>query len=143
MWLLVLIIAGVILWVIKADNYDAARIRNSIATFASPEKGLCTECKHCIKDEALIHSDTGFYCRLSKAQNIDESTQMQCFEKPTVTETDLSELFSLGIWNEKGRQFIRESILGQKMTFTEVSNFLKTIPIEHPEYINPDYVSKD
>ncbi len=61
---------------------------------------------------------------------------MPCFEKPKVTEDDLRELFTLGVWTSNGQNFIRNSILGEKMTFTELDAFLTKLAEEHPEYTN-------
>ena len=68
---------------------------------------------------------------------------MNCFEKPNVTEGDLQELFAPGIWTKEGQQCIRQTILGKAMTFTELDQFLKNVPNEHPDYIDPDYIAKN
>lgn len=51
--------------------------------------------------------------------------------------------FSLGIWTSNGQNYIRNSILGEKMTFTELDAFLTKLAEEHPEYIDPEYTNKN
>lgn len=141
-WLIVIAIV-VIFWLIKGKGYGAARARNSIVSWATGEQGRCCECKHCVKDESHRFSKTDWYCSLSKCDSITDSTVMNCFEKPTVTEEDLKFLFDLGVWNASGQRYIRESLLGKKMTFSEVDAFLKEIPIKYPSYINPEAREKN
>ena len=138
--ILVAIAVAVVVWLVKGKGYGAARARNSIVSWATGEEGYCCECKHCIKDDAHRYSETGWYCSISKCDCINECTRMKCFEKPTVTEDDLRQLFALGVWTAAGQQFIRESILGKKMTFSEIDAFLKEIPSKYPHYIDPEYV---
>ena len=133
-----LLIVGIIIlivWLLKSDSYNAARIRNSVTTWASGDEGLCNECKHCYRDDS-----GNWTCSLSKCNNITEQTRMKCFEKPTVNENDLKILFDLGVWTEDGQEYIRQSILGKKMTFSEIDEFLKKIPSKFPNYINPNYI---
>lgn len=133
-----LLIIGVVIfivWLVKSDSYDAARIKNSISTWATDNEGLCNECKHCYRDES-----GNWICSLSKCNNISEDTRMKCFEKPTVTENDLKLLFDLGVWTQEGQNYIRESILGKKMTFSEIDEFLKEVPIKFPDYIDQNYI---
>lgn len=61
---------------------------------------------------------------------------MNCFEKPKITEDDLEQLFSIGVWNDAGMQYLRQNLLGKAMTWTELDNYLKPLPNEHPEYID-------
>lgn len=114
-------VIAVILWAEKTRNYF----------IGSKRKG-----KYCRQDKNGHYSKTGYFCALSKCENITEETVMSCFEKPKITEEDLQELFALGIWNSDGQQFFRQNLLGKAMTFTELDNYLKQLPIEHPEYIN-------
>lgn len=138
-WLLVIVVAVIVIAVIiKGNGYWAAKTRNNIISWATNAQGNCCECKHCRKDDSGRFSNTGYYCALSKCENITESTVMNCFEKPKITEEDLKELFSLGIWNESGKRFIRANLLGKAMTWTEINNYLKQLPIDHPEFINRD-----
>lgn len=61
---------------------------------------------------------------------------MSSFEKPKVTEDNLKELFALGIWNDAGKQYLRQNLLGKAMTWAELDNYLKQLPNDHPEFIN-------
>ena len=136
MVIIILIIIAIVIWIIKGQGYDAARLRNSFVSWAAGEEGFCRECKYCIKDS---NSFTGHRCSIGKCENITDTTRMDCFEKPTVNENDLQELFSMGIWTYEGQQYIRNSILGKKMTFSELDEFLKEIPKKYPYYINPNF----
>ena len=136
MWVLFIALIIVIAVIVKGKGLWAARTRNSIISWATGQEGLCCECKHCRHDPSRRFSDTDYYCSISKCKHITEETKMRCFEKPKVTEGDLQELFKLGIWTELGKQYIRKSILGKAMTWTELDDFLKQLPIGHPEYID-------
>lgn len=140
MALFIIIAIVVIIWIIKGKGYDAARARNSIVSWATGEEGYCHECKHCIKDTANQYSQTGWGCTIGKCDSITDNTRMNCFEKPTVTEDDLRELFSLGIWTTTGQEHIRQAILGKKMTFSELDAFLKELSKQYPHYIDPEYI---
>ena len=61
---------------------------------------------------------------------------MKCYERPRISEADLNELFTVGIWNESGKQFLRQNLLGKSMSWTELDEYLKQLPKEHPEFIN-------
>lgn len=141
-FLIVVAVIAVIIWIIKGNGYDAARARNSIVSWATGEEGYCHECKHCVKDCEHRFSQADWYCTIGKCDGITENTRMNCFEKPTVTEDDLRELFSLGVWTTAGQQYIRDSILGKKMTFSEVDSFLKELPQKYPHYIDPEYIQR-
>ena len=136
MFWIILIAIIVIIYIVKGNGYFAARARNSIKAWAIAKEGYCHECKHCVKDETGQRSRTGYFCALSKCQNITEETRMNCFEKPKITEEDLQALFDLGIWNDAGKQFLRSNLLGKAMTWTELDNYLKQLPIDHPEFIS-------
>ncbi len=140
--LLLIIIVGVVVYVIKNGGYYADKAKNSVVSWATGQEGYCRECKHCRFDESRRFSNTDYFCALSNCHDITADTIMNCFEKPKVTEEDLQELFSLGIWNSAGKQYVRESLLGKTMTFSEVDEFLKAVPINHPEYIDPEYIAK-
>ncbi|MDO4343416.1 MAG: hypothetical protein Q4C50_01310 [Eubacteriales bacterium] len=143
MFIFIIIVIAVILFIAKGKSLDAARARNSIVSLITGEEGFCCECKHCRKDTSRRYSDTDWFCSLSKCHHITPETRMNCFEKPKVTEEDLQELFTLGVWTKEGQQYIRQTILGKAMTFSEVDQVLKDIPNKHPEYIDPDYVAKN
>lgn len=133
--LLIIAAIGVIVWLVKGNSLGAARARNSVVSWATGDEGFCNECKHCYRNES-----DDWVCSLSKCNNITEQTRMKCFEKPTVTENDLQLLFDLGVWTEEGQNYIRQSILGKKMTFSEIDDFLKEIPVNFPNYIDPNYI---
>lgn len=136
MFLLLVIAVIVIVVIVKGNGYWAAKTRNSVVSWATGAEGNCCECKHCRKDDTGRYSTTGYFCVLSKCNNITESTVMNCFEKPKVTEEDLKELFALGIWNDAGKQYLRQNLLGKAMTWTELDNYLTQLPHDHPEFIN-------
>ncbi len=127
MWI-ILIIAVIVIaaWVSRGGW---ARFKN----FFLGQKDYCYNCKYCVKD----NSGT-YFCRLSKCNSIEEDTVMQCCEKPTITQSDLDDLFELEIWNEEGKSYIQQRCLGQKMGWYDIEAFLKKLPDEHPEYILPD-----
>ncbi len=139
-FIILVIIVAIIVWIVKGKGYDAARARNSIVSWATGEEGFCHECKHCVRDAEHRYSQADWYCTIGKCNYIDENTRNNCFEKPTVTEEDLRELFSLGIWTVAGQNYIRDSILGKKMTFSEVDDFLKEVPKKFPQFIDPEYI---
>ncbi len=140
-WIIVIAII-VIIWIVKGNGLLAAKTRNSIHSWATGDEGLCCECKHCRIDSAHQYSRTGYFCALSKCQNITESTRMGCFEKPKVTDDDINTLFAnADIWTEFGKSYIRQSLVGRAMTWTEIDEFLKKIPREHPEYIDQKKVA--
>lgn len=141
MWIVIVLIIVVAL-IVKGNGLWAARARNSTISWATGEEGLCCECKHCRKDSSRRFSDTGWFCSISKCEHITHETRMRCFEKPKITEDDLQELFVLGIWNEEGKQYIRQSLLGETMTWSELNAYLKKLPIEHPEYIDAQAIKK-
>ena len=134
----ILIIIGIVLFIVKGKGLTAARTRNTIITWATGDEGYCCECKHCRKDTSRRFSKTDYYCSLFKCEDITPETYMHCFEKPKMTEEYLEELFELGIWNDKGKNYIRNNLLGKSMTFSELDEFMTRIPIEHPEYIDPN-----
>lgn len=137
LWIiLIAVVVIVIVVIVKGKGYWAAKTKNSITSWATGANGNCIECKHCRKDDSGRYSHTGYFCTLSKCNNITESTVMNCFEKPKVTEDDLKELFTLGIWNDAGKQYLRRNLLGRSMTWNELNNYLKQLPNEHPEFIN-------
>ena len=124
MWLL-LIIGGIALY-FWLKGRGGAEFKNSILC----EEGFCLNCKYCIKNSA-----DQWICRLSKCDNITDDTYMSCCEKPRVTEDDLRELFQLSIWNEAGMNYIHDKILGQRMGWLDINEFLTQLPNEHPEFI--------
>lgn len=131
------IIVGIVGFVIyRGKGYWAAKTRNDIISWVFSPEGNCCECKHCGRDDSGRYSDTGYFCALSKCYNITEATVMNCFERPKITEADLNELFALGVWNDAGKQYLRQNLLGREMTWTELDNYLKQLPYEHPEFIS-------
>lgn len=134
--LIIIALAIVVYVVVKEKGVWGARTRNSIVTWFSPEKGLCSDCRHCYKDESHRFSDADLVCSLSKCSHIAPETRMQCCEKPKVQESDLKELFSMGVWTKAGQDYIRKSLLGRSMGWSEIDKFLTQLPIEHPEYID-------
>lgn len=142
MFLIILIVAIVIVVLIKGNGYWAAKTRNDIKSWATGAEGKCCECKNCREDDSGRYSDTGYFCTISKCDNITETTVMNCFEKPKITEEDLNELFSLGVWNESGKQFLRQKLLGKAMTWTELDEYLKQLPNEHPDFIDKEFIEK-
>lgn len=136
MFLILIIAVIVIIVIVKGNGYWAAKTRNSIISWATGAKGNCCECKHCRKDDTGRYSNTGYFCALSKCNNITESTVMNCFEKPKITEDDLNVLFDLEIWNDDGKQYLRQNLLGKAMTWTELDNYIRQLAKEHPEFIN-------
>ena len=114
-----------------------ARMKNSIVSWATGQEGFCKDCKHCRFDKSRRFSRTDFFCSLSRCKDITETTRMNCYEKPKVTEADLQQLFALGIWTNEGKRFIRQSILGKSMTYSDVDEFLTALPTKYPEYIAP------
>lgn len=140
--LAVLVIGGAFALIDEA-KYRTAKIKNDLVEMASTEKHHCCECKYCVYDPNNRYSDTDYFCRMSKCNYITPETKMPCFEKPKVTEDDLRELFALGIWTSNGQNYIRNSIFGEKMTFTELDAFLTKLAEEHPEYIDPEYTNKN
>ena len=141
--LIVIIILGLIAYgVFSHLKSEVSRKAESAGAFLTGERGRCLDCKHCCRDDDFRYSTTGYFCRLSRCEDVTENTVMDCRVKPTITEEDLKELYRLAIWTPAGEQYIRDRILGKKMTFDEVSAFLKQIPQEHPEYIRPDVADK-
>lgn len=126
-----IVIIGVCVWLVQ----NSKRKLESAKNFLMGEKGYCLDCKYCIRDDAKQYSDTGYFCRLSKCIGINETTVMDCMEKPTITEKDLEDLFDLDIWTQEGELYLRNSLLGKKMTFSEIDAFLTALPQEHPQYI--------
>ena len=127
MWIIIIIaVIAIAAWVSRGGW---ARFKNSCLG----QKDFCYNCKYCVK------GDNGrWFCRLSKCDSITEETFMDCCEKPIVTEDDLKELFQLEIWNEEGKNYIRQKMLGQNMGWLDIEAFLKRIPQEHPEYMLPE-----
>lgn len=134
-WLWIIVgIVGLVIY--RGKGYWAAKTRNDIISYLFCTEGYCCECKHCRRDNSGRYSATGYFCALSKCYNITEATVMNCFEKPVITMDDLNELFTLGVWNDAGMQYLRQTLLGRSMTWTELDNFLKQLPYEHPEFIS-------
>jgi len=131
--IILLLIVGV--FIFAGKGLTAARAKNSIVSWATGQEGFCADCTHCRKDASRKFSNTDYFCSLSRREDITDETRMQCFEKPKMTEQVLQEIFALGIWTKEGQQYIRQSILGRKMTFAELDQFMTKIPNEHPEYI--------
>lgn len=137
--MLIIIIAIIIVCVViaKGNGFWAAKTRNSVVSWATGQEGFCIDCKHCRHDSSMRYSDTEYVCVLSKCKNITPETRMNCFEKPKVTENDLQEIFKIGLWNDAGKQYIRQSLLGKAMVWSELDAFMKRIPYEHPEFMDP------
>ena len=134
-----IVIAAILYAVFSKVRESFERAKNTVMGI----EGNCVNCCHCCVDEKCQISPTGYYCRLSKCENITPETVMPCMEKPKVTEGDLNELFALGIWNESGKQYIRNTILGERMLYEDVDEFLKRIPVEHPEFIDQEYLKNN
>lgn len=137
----VLILIAIVIAVIyfrADDGYNWAVLKNKAARWVAYEDKPCIDCKYCCRDDIGKYSDTGYFCRLSNCKNITESTKMRCFEMPTVTEDDLKELFDLGIWNNEGKEYLRNTLLNKKMTFRELDDYLTKLPLEHPEFIDEE-----
>ena len=127
MWIIIIVaVIAIVAWVSRGGW---ARFKND----AVGQKDYCYNCKYCVKNDSGV-----WICRLSKCDVITEDTIMPCCEKPVITEDDLADLFELGIWNEEGKKYIRETMLGQQMGWFDIDAFLKKLPIEHPEFILPD-----
>ena len=138
-----LVILGFVIYgVVSHLKDEVSRKVESAGAFLAGERGRCIDCKHCCKDDNFQYSRTGYFCRLSRCEDITESTVMDCKVKPSVTEDDLQELFKLKIWTPEGERYIRGELLGKKMTFDEVDAFLKKIPQEHPEFIRSDTAAR-
>lgn len=134
---ILIVAAGVAIYlVVKGKGYWGARTQNKIKATFAPEEGYCCDCRYCAKDESGRYSQTGYFCRLSNASDITEATRMNCFEKPIITAADLEQLFSLGVWNERGKDYLRQELLNKRMTYREMDAFLKRVPNEHPGYID-------
>lgn len=139
---IIIVLIIIIVFVVKVKSGGSRTVDNMVANIAG-EKDRCLNCKFCCSDKSHQFSNTDYFCRLSKCDYIDSSTVMNCVVKPTVTEQDLQELFKLGIWTASGKQYIRNQLLGKKMGFADVDEFLKRLPNEHPEYIDQEYVRKN
>ncbi|MBQ2818989.1 MAG: hypothetical protein IJF14_01245 [Clostridia bacterium] len=81
-WVIVIAVA-VLIYIIKADTINAARIRNSIKAWfmGTAGKGPCSECKYCIYDPSHWFSETDWYCRISRVHDLIPDSEMVCFEK--------------------------------------------------------------
>ncbi len=113
------------------------KTRNSIISWATDQEGICVDCRHCRYDVSMQLSNPEYFCILSKCKDITPETRMNCFEKPKVTEDDLQSIFKMGLWNDAGQRYIRQSLLGKAMVWAEVDTFMKKIPYEHPEFMDP------
>lgn len=130
-----LIAIGVAIFILKGKGYMAARAKNSIVSWATGQEGNCCDCKHCRRDDSGRYSETGYFCALSKCNHITEATKMNCFEPIKVDMEFLTELFSLEIWNDAGKQYIRQSLMGKQITWAALDTFLSQLAAEHPEFI--------
>ena len=132
----VLIVGVIIYFVVKhlmeEAKYKFDKTKNSLLG----ERGYCLNCKYCLRDDARQYGNSTYFCRLSKCDDIEADTIMDCVEKPTVTEEDLQELYKLGIWNEAGKRYLREQLLGKKMGWKDIDEYLSKLPSVYPEYIN-------
>lgn len=127
----ILIVCGLIYW----GTGELKRKTESAKNFFVGQRGHCVDCKYCAYDPSHRFSSTNFFCRLSKCSNITDDTIMDCMEMTTITEEDLDEIMKLDLWTAEGCEYIRKSLLGQKMGWTGVNEFLTGIPREHPEYL--------
>ena len=130
--ILILIIIAVV--IINGFGYWGAKKRNDIIEFFATDSHKCIECKHCSVDENGRFSETGYFCALSKCDNITEDTERKCFEKPKVIEKDIEEISSWNVLNDDGIQYLRQNLLGKSMTFTEVEEYLKELLTSHAEF---------
>lgn len=140
--IIILIIGFVVYGLLSNAKTEGSRVVDNATASLTGERGYCINCKHCCRDDELQYSKTGFFCALSRCENIDEETMMDCVVKPTITENDLQELFALKIWTVSGEQYIRNQLLGKKMTFAELDSFLSQLPKTHPEFIRPGAADK-
>ena len=53
----------------------------------------------------------------------------------TVTGEDIAEILKLDLWTPEGCAYIKNSLLGKKLGWTGVNEFMSRIPKEHPEYM--------
>jgi len=137
--IIVLIILAVVAYGIFSNvKSEASRAVDNATAFFAGQHGRCLDCKFCRRDETHQFSDADYFCALSKCAEITESTYMDCMVKPVVKEDDLKELFKLQIWTLSGEQYIRTQLLGKTMTYSEVDQFLKELPLSHPEFIRED-----
>ena len=138
--IVLLAIAGGIYYLYQEIRYKLDRAKN----FFAGQRGQCIYCKHCRTDETHQTSSTGYFCRLSRCENITEDTFMDCMEKPTVTSEDLETLFvEYNLWTPDGKAYIRANLLDAKMTWPEIDAFLKELPKKYPHYIKPEYKNID
>lgn len=127
----ILIVCGLIYW----GTGELKRKVESAKNFIVGERGHCVDCKYCVCDPSHQFSSTNFFCRLSKCNNITDDTIMDCMEMTTITEEDLNEIMKLDLWTPEGRAYIRESLLGKKMGWTGVNEFMTRLPQQHPEFM--------
>ena len=129
--IIVLIISGAVFWGITEIRRRAYMARNA----AAGQRGRCVDCKYCRYDGTGEISETGFFCRLSKRDYITEATVMDCVDPATITKREIAEILKADQWTAEGCAYIQESLLGKKMGWTGVEEFLSRLPQEHPEYI--------
>ena len=130
--LIILIIIGcAIYWGVGELKRKAESAKN----FIMGERGHCVDCKYCKYDPEKQLSSTGYFCGLSKCNNITDDTIMDCMEIATVTAEDVAEILKLDLWTIEGRVYIKNSLIGKKMGWTGVNEFMSRIPKEHPEYM--------
>lgn len=127
----IVIVCGIIYW----GTGELKRKAEGAKNFIMGERGHCVDCIHCVYDQSQRFSSTNYFCRLSKCTNITDETVMDCMEMTTVTEEDLDEFMKLDLWTPEGCVYIRESLLGKKMGWTGVNEFMTRLPQEHPEYM--------
>ncbi len=147
----ILAVAGFILHQIKnrmkfkrtGEKKDPPRWLAKLKNDLVGQPGRCVDCKYCCKNSSRQYSDTDYFCRLSKCENITEETRSNCVEKPKITEADINNLFSeVDIWTPAGKEYIRRSLVGETMSWNDIDQFLTKLPKEHPEYIDHSKTAK-
>lgn len=75
--IIVIILIACVGAMIRTIKFKAARAKN----YFVGQQGYCIECKNCVYDPThSIVKGADYFCRLSKCENITESTMMNCCE---------------------------------------------------------------
>ena len=138
--IIIIVLIAIVYGVVTNIKSEVSRFADNTSASLLGERGRCIDCKYCRRDTSHQFSNTDYFCVLSRCDHIADSTVMDCMIKPTISEEDLKELFALNIWTPEGKEYIRNSILGKVMSFSDVDAFLKELPVQHPEYINKDAI---
>lgn len=119
------IIIGLVYWLIQEAKRKVEETKN----FIMGEHGKCIDCMHCYQSNGTFH------CAFSKRQDIDMNTEMDCVEVSKLKEEDIAEICSSGYFTTEGQAYIKENLLGKKITKEQFDAFLDLMSNEHPEYI--------